>query len=176
MYLSQVPLVVGFILLRCVPNIEVSTYLIPLIIYIVLEAIAQLVCLVNLVVAAINITNKKIASPYKFTMLAKIILIPYYILNVFNMVYLLLPVANIFLFVAMPLVIGLKVTLTFFLMLGSGLHNISYLLTRYLKTKDGKYILYIVLHFIFVVDVIAAIVLFAKEKNVNDITQSEGGN
>jgi hypothetical protein len=171
MYLSQIPLVIGFILLRTVSNFSTNTYIITVMIYVVLMAITQLICLANLIIAAVNIANNKIASPYKFTMLAKIILIPYYVLNVFTMIYLLLPVANIFLFITIPAIIGINCTLTFLLMVGNGLHNISYLIKKYAKTKDGRYIIYAVLHFMFIIDVATAIVLFVKEKDDDNLPQ-----
>ena len=54
---------------------------------------------------------------------------------------------------------------TYIFMLGGGAWNIVYLIRLFMREKKWRYLLYAVLHFIYIADVIAAVLAYFDRKN-----------
>lgn len=90
-------------------------------------AVALVFCFIVLGSAILSFFNHS-ASPLKMTMIIKLVLIPFYLINFFYWFLLLSGFANPWLYIAIPLVITLAVVVTFAYMLATSLFAISYLL------------------------------------------------
>lgn len=162
-YLSQLPFVV-LLAVSCA-EVEVSDGVV-----LAVEIFCAVTCLVtlgiglaNLIVAVLNF-SKDIRPPYRLTMTAKLVLVPFFIVNFVIWALLIVGSLNPFLFFLAPLFAVFSVVSTYMIMLASGVHNMAYLLRELIKTRQIKYIFYLIAHFIFCIDVVAAIVLYIKEK------------
>jgi hypothetical protein len=169
MYLSALSVLIPTVILINIyndidSNSAFKIYLISLIISFVFLLIALGICLIQFIFSALNVAQKT-AKPYKFTMIIKLICMPYFILNIITCGIALLPTATIFLFWGMPIIIGIDFCCSYMLMVANGSENISYLIKEFGTTRDSRYIIYIILHFLFIIDVATAIVLFVKERD-----------
>ena len=109
-------------------------------------------------------------NPTKNTLIVKLAAIPWYAVNFYFWVGLASGFLNPFLLIALPLVIGLGVVLTYFVMLSTSLYSIAYLI-RGLKKQmfpfRPVYVPAAIFHFIFCLDVVGALwlrLLLRKEK------------
>ena len=165
MYLIQLVLIIG---LACVP--EENEDLGSLIVYIsmIIGGVALFVGIVNIILAVINFTRDT-ASPTKITMIIKLVLIPYYIVNFIFWGILILITINPFLLWLFPFFVVISVFFTYAYMISTSIHNLSYIF-RLLKDKKieatGIIVFVIISQFIFVLDIIGSIILFMLlEKN-----------
>ena len=121
------------------------------------------VCIVNAVVSTVSAL--KGVDPTRHTMVAKLSLIPWYVLNFYIGFVFVSIFFNPFMMIAIPIVIALLVGSTYALMLSTSLGDIAYAV-RSVKQGGAKplVIVGIVFSFIFCLDVIGAIILY-KEFN-----------
>ncbi|MBO4538828.1 MAG: hypothetical protein J5781_01015 [Clostridia bacterium] len=109
-------------------------------------------------------------NPTKITLVIKLAAIPWYVVNFYFWFGLASGFLNPFLLIALPLVIGLGVVLTYFVMLSTSLYSIAYLIRGLKKQMFPFRFVYVpaaVCHFIFCLDVVGAIwlrVLLKKER------------
>lgn len=119
----------------------------------------------NFVLGIVKIFRPK-KSPYKTVMICKLILVPFFVMNFIYLVLIFLGSLNIFLIWMLPIVIFLTI-LTYGILLATSVYNIGYLIHR-LTHREGavlEQIIFIVLHFLYVIDVVASVVLYVKNKN-----------
>ena len=125
--------------------------------------LAVLLCFCNVLSAVLGVF-KNLPAPYKTTAAVKIALIPFYVLNFFIWAILIIGTLNPF-FLGLAIVFLIVSFLsTYVFMLATGVHNIAHLLKRAWKEKDVKEVLWAVAHFIYFADVVAAILLWRREK------------
>ena len=126
--------------------------------------LAVLLCFCN-VLSAVWGAFKNLPAPYKTTAAVKIALIPFYVLNFFIWAILIIGTLNPF-FLGLAIVFLIVSFLsTYVFMLATGVHNIAHLLKRAWEEKDVKEVFWAVAHFIYFADVVAAILLWRREKN-----------
>ena len=166
-------IVILYMLVACLCLIAATTKMIFVYAFYVLGMLAFALIVMNIINALLgNYNNENI---YKETLIYKIVLIPFYIFNfvvgilvAFVAVFAALSVW--FFIAAIPLVLIsiIMIIFTYLLMISLGSYNIVTLIKRIRRgeSRDIKLdILTLVLHFIFVVDVLGAIVLYKNEKN-----------
>jgi hypothetical protein len=120
-----------------------------------------LVALLNIVLALLNAT-KDVTMPYKTTMIIKLAMIPFYIINFFTWTIFIIGSLTPFFALFTPILITVSIVTTYFIMLSTGSQNIAYLFRQFSINKNIFYIIYAVCHFIFCLDVIAAILLYCN--------------
>lgn len=151
-YCMQLPFVIQLVLLMA--ELEIPQAVIDGVdlISLVFCAITIVLCFVNLLVAALDF-SKKIKPPYKLTAAVKLCLIPFYVVNFIISLLFVVGTLNPFLFWLTPVFLAISLVATYIFMIGTSVHNMSYLLKQAIKTKRLKYILYLIAHFIYVADV-----------------------
>lgn len=122
----------------------------------------------NLIFALIGLF-KRINSPYKTTVIIKLALIPWYVINFFFGFMLVAATLNPFLMLAGPLIIFILCAVTYIYMLGTSLSSYAYTI-RGLMDKKLKINGYIICGFIFMamfcLDIIGSFLLYYNEKEI----------
>lgn len=160
-YLMQIPFVVYFITAMINESLSDTFASVAVSLSCAFALVALGVCIANFVLAAIGY-RKESSSPVKSTMIAKLCLIPFYLLNftiwgLFVVVCLMPP----FLIAMGVFMLILSVVSTYILMLASGSHNIAFSLKEFLETKNLFFLLCLIGHFVFCLDVVSSIALYA---------------
>ncbi len=127
--------------------------------------LSVLLCFANLA-AAITGIFKELPAPYRTTAAVKIALIPFYVLNFFIWAILIVGTLNPFFLGVAVVFLVVSLLSTYVFMLATGVHNIARLLKRAWEEKDVKEVFWIIPHFIYFADVVAAILLWRREKNL----------
>ncbi len=107
-------------------------------------------------------------NPTKVTMIIKLILIPWYVMNFCLCVLIVVGFLNPWLMLFAPVVDCFLICITYILMLSTSIFDIAYFFNRIKKKEifaDALYIFTIIFLFSFCLDVIESIILF-KNKNV----------
>ncbi|MDE7106514.1 MAG: hypothetical protein K2O22_05055 [Anaeroplasmataceae bacterium] len=166
MYLPQVFIVLDAILIRFIVN---DTLLLSfLIVAFVLMGISFIVGLINVGIAFQNIFRDT-PSPARFTIIMKLVLIPWYFLNFLVWLLLVGICANPWLMLAVPLVIGMGIAYTFAFLFFTNVYNFSYVIKLVKEKKiqlTKSIILPVVLHFIFVLDILGSMLLHKKIQEI----------
>lgn len=106
------------------------------------------------------------SNVYKVTMISKLVLIPYYVINFIISVLLLIGMLNPFLILYAFIAIPLIVVITYATMFATSTYNLGYM--AYLVKRGEKewqeLIMHFIFHFIFVLDVISSMMLVFKLK------------
>lgn len=121
-----------------------------------------LLCVVQLVAA---VKGDAACCPLAVTMAVKLALIPFFIINFVVWLILWLGTFNLLLIWFAPAVWLISLSSTYIFMLGGGAWNIVYLIRLFMREKKWRYLLYAVLHFIYVADVVAAALAYFDWKN-----------
>lgn len=164
LYLTQIPLFIDFMIINnesyntVLENILFNFSLVFFILAIVLG-------LVNLIIAFTNTNNNDVI---KITMISKLVLVPYFIINFIICTLLIIGFAFVLTIFSTFILIPLFVFITFMTMLVTSSYNISYLINK-LKNKEINFITFI-LHFIFqlvfICDVIDTIYIYKSNENM----------
>ena len=176
MYLMHLPLYVFFIieLLAVGGDMEnlVSTVVTSTCI---LMSVVGLICIANIVLSVISIFKGEYDLS-KTVRNVKLALIPWYVLNFAMCIIMVALMFNPFLMLGIPVLVAIAMVLTYFFMLGTSLPNVAYYLRKVFVTKEEKAtkarVLTVILHFIFCLDVIGAI-LFLRQNKKAEIPQIE---
>lgn len=160
MYAMQIPLYVIMGLVRLPYSEEVDKVIAALLIAsLVLALLSFPICIVNAIFSILSIFKGE-ESPSKATMIVKLALIPWYVMNFFFGFLLVGGFMNPWLIVAVPLLVGVLVGFTYVFMLSSGLPDMAYLLYRGWKYKEkpsGLVITGIVFLFFFCLDILGSV-------------------
>lgn len=126
------------------------------------------VVLVSLVFALLSLTSD--TKPlFKTTLIIKIALVPWYVFNLIVCFLLVAGFLNPWLFLGIPLLIILEVSITYVYMLSTSIHNIAFIIREMMKNKKAYSIntlLGIVFSFIFMLDIVGAILLNCEYKRI----------
>ena len=169
MYLAHLPFYIGLILIR-VPNSEayddiiIRLFLIGFMLTIVILPF----CLANLIMALAGVLNKK-DNPCKTTMIVKILLIPWYIMNFLFCDLLLIGFLNPWLMLFMPVVLCVLIFNTYLFMISTSIFDIVYAIRKAIKKElpvKASLIFTILFLFSFCLDVIGSIMLYIKSKKI----------
>lgn len=116
---------------------------------------------VNIIVAILHIFFKS-QSPTLITLITKISLIPWYILNFLFWFLAFAICINPWLLPFAPIILALGVVSTYFLMVCTGVHNLSYVI-KLVRNKELKLtcgiVMSIIFHFVFALDIIGSFTL-----------------
>ena len=138
--------------------------------------VAAVICgTVGLILAAAG-TLTGMSSPTKTTFIVKLALIPWYIFNMVYIFYIVAGSLNPFLLLAIPVEIAIAVFITYVLMLLTGIHNVFYVSKAIIKKRVGSSaltVLCIVSQFVFVLDVIGAVILHTIMKKADAAERSD---
>lgn len=109
---------------------------------------------------------------YKSVMISKILLIPFFIINFFLCFIIVIILFNPFMFFVVPFILYLMICGAFGIVLATSSYNIGYMLNK-IRNKEKTWndlIVYFLLQFIFILDIVSSILLFKKEaeNNSND--------
>lgn len=147
-------------------NEEVSDSLAGMVIILcsLLALITFIVCVLNILTAVFGY-RKELPSPYKLTMIVKLCMIPFYIVNftlwgLFIIVCLMYPL----LWGMALLLLAMSLISTYIIMISSGIYNVVYALKDFKRYRSPVYLLYLIGHFVFCLDVIAAVALYMRGK------------
>ena len=163
LYLMQIPLLIDFIIINSenyneiLENILFNTSLAFLI-------ISTILGLVNLIIA---LTNKQ-DNVIKTTMISKLILIPYFIINFIICLLLTIGFSFIFTILSAFILIPLFILFTFMTMIVTSSYNISYLINKF-KHKEINiivFIMYFILQCVFICDIIDTIYIYKTGENM----------
>ena len=172
MYAMHTPLYILFILLQChVDDAILSKLSNPcLIIFLVLSVLLLPVCVLLAVFSIISIfKGEEKESPSKITMIIKLALIPWYILNFVLCAVLLSGFLNPFLMLAIPLAMAIMSVVTYIYMIATSLPDIAYFINRLIKRKiriSGGIIVSIVFLFIFCLDIVGGVIYHLEMKKI----------
>jgi hypothetical protein len=166
-YLTQLPFL-GLLIALFINDEIADGVIVGIEIYcIAMCLICLLIAFLNILLAFLNL-NKDIKMPYKTTMIIKIVMIPYYIINFFIWAIFVIGTLNPFLIIFLPLIVAFSIVTTYFIMLATSAQNIVCLIKQFFKEKSLSCLIYAIFHFIFCADVIAAIMLYSNYKqNIN---------
>lgn len=132
-----------------------------LVLFFAVMGVAALLGVFCLVFGVVNVFRDS-ADPTKSTLICKLCLVPWYIVNFVFWMLVVAGFCNPWLLVGIPVVVAVGCCLTWWAMFCTGVANLSYviLLMRQGKLQvDTKLVLAIVFHFVFVLDVVGAILL-----------------
>ena len=121
-----------------------------------------------IIISSLIITIKgKSEDVSKFTLIIKLIAIPWYIANYVMWVLAVLGMLNPILFLAIPIVIALSMTGTYLFMISVSIHNLLptfYLLIKKKIKLNPLLVIGIIFHFIFCLDILGAIFILINNK------------
>lgn len=109
-------------------------------------------------------------SPTKTTMVCKLVLIPWFIINFAMCVVLLAGLLNPFFMFAIPVLIPVMICTTYVYMLATSLPDIAWAIHSLIKSEPinkGLLITSMVLQFFFCLDIAGAIMHYVTERNMN---------
>ena len=121
-----------------------------------------LLCVVQLVAA---VKGDAACCPLAVTMAVKLALIPFFIINFVVWLILWLGTFNLLLIWFAPAVWLISLSSTYIFMLGGGAWNIVYLIRLFMREKKCRYLLYAVMHFIYIADVVASVLAYIDSKD-----------
>ena len=112
--------------------------------------------------------RKRTDPPYRITLIVKLVLIPWYVLNFYYAFCFVASSLNPFLMVFIPVEIVIAVCVTWFLMVLTGVQNVIHALKTLVergRKSSPVVIAGIVMHFVFVADIVGAILLDRAFRN-----------
>lgn len=163
LYLMQIPFIIDFVIINSenyneiLENILFNTSLAFLI-------ISTILGLVNLIMA---FTNKQ-DNVIKMTMISKLILIPYFIINFIICMLLTIGFSFVFTILSTIILIPLFILFTFMTMIVTSSYNISYLINKF-KQKEINiitFIMHLILQCVFICDIIDTIYIYKNDENM----------
>ncbi|MGN0813191.1 MAG: hypothetical protein ACI4MQ_06770 [Candidatus Coproplasma sp.] len=165
MYLIHIPFYICLILAR-IPNINFDIFGVFILVGLCANLILIPVGIVAVAFAILNLTTDS-KNPAWVTFIIKLVLIPWYCLNFLVCFLLVAGFLNPFLMLAVPLLIGIEVSITYIYMLCSSLQIVSYTIRQIIKKRIAltpMLIVGIVFSFIFVLDIVGSYFLYSELK------------
>ena len=167
MYLMHLPLYIVMVLVN-LPSSGGSDDPIGILILVslILSILVFLVSIVNAVFAGVSIFKGE-ESPTKTSMIVKLLLIPWYVMNFFFGFVLVAGFLNPWLFLAIPVLLAILIGSTYLFMLSTGLPDIAYIIRRGWTEKikpSGLTGAGLVLLFLFCLDIVGAILIHIGTK------------
>ena len=169
MYLMHLPLYVyifffGTPIGESIP-VEVNQGL--LIAFLVLSALVFPICILNTVFPIISIF-KGDYNPSKTTMIVKLALIPWYIMNYVMCGFIVAGCLNPFLMLAIPIIICIASVVTYIYMVTTSLYDVAYFIRGLIKKRikvSAIYIVSLIFLFIFCLDIAGGILFYNASKD-----------
>ena len=167
MYLMHTPLYIIYIAIKVTnynpPESLISSMFVT---FFVMLALSFPIIIVNGIFALIGLF-KNTYNPSKTTMIVKLVLIPWYVMNFIMSAVLIMGFLNPWLFLAAPLMACILIASTYIFMLSTSLPDITYffhnLFTKRIKPKTA-YIVSVIFLFLFCFDIIGGIIYHVNIK------------
>lgn len=171
MYLAHLPFYILIVMVRIPMTSEIVDKLFPGLLLggIIATALILPLCLANAIVALIGLFRGTY-NPCKTTMVVKLALIPWYIINFMICCFLVVGFLNPWLMLAAPIVLCILVGITYLLMLSTSIFDISYIINKLIKREvktKGIVITSMIFLFMFCLDILGSILLHFNTKNKN---------
>ena len=162
LYAMQIPFIGIVIGIAADPDFSDSVIRAVEIYCVAMCAVVVTLCVAHLIAA---VKGDAACCPFAVTMAVKLALIPFFIINFVIWLILWLGTFNLFLIWFAPAVWLISLSSTYIFMLGGGAWNIVYLIRLFMREKKCRYLLYAVMHFIYVADVVAAVLAYSDGKH-----------
>ncbi len=120
---------------------------------------------INLLLCIKNRSLMQEKPPLKMTLIIKLGLIPFFIVNFIFWAIMWIGTFNIFLIAFAPTVWAISLISTYLFLLVEGGPNIVYLIDSFFKKKKIIYLICVIAHFIYLADIVGALVIYQYEKN-----------
>ena len=173
MYLSHIPLYIAAIAIEFIDefniNFDIGTPLLWTALG--LMCVTLVICTLILIFSVISVFKGK-ESPSKTTMIVKLALIPWYILNFAMCICVLGGMLNPFFLWGIPLTMFIMVSTTYLNMIASSLPDIAWFIRLLIKKKikiSAMLIVSIIFMFIFCLDIAGGIMNYIATKEVKTI-------
>lgn len=174
LYAMQLPFAVAIIIVAVNPDFSAEIVRGIAIASASLCVLVVALCILNIATAVKDYLKGQKYCPYATTAKAKLTLIPFFIINFVIWALFWLGTFNIFLIWAAPAVWAISLFTTYVFMLGGGAQNISYFFRRFKEERNVKHLVFAVLHFVYIADVIAAVLAYLNGKtSVNKTWQPQ---
>lgn len=146
-----------------------STNIIQILVFACLGVIVAVLVLglVNLLICLKHYNELIDSSFFNINLKIKLGLIPFFIINFIFWAILWLGTLNVFLILIAPIIWIVSLFTTYLFLLIEGTPNIVFLVKKFFNSKDLIYLIYGILHFIYVVDIVGALLAFKYEKRQN---------
>ena len=170
MYVMHLPLYI-LLIIFALPNCEdiLNVAAKPIFIsFLVLLIIVSPLCLLTAITSIVSIFKGN-KSPAKTTMIVKLALIPWYVLNFYLCIMLIAGFLNPWLMLAAPVVAALLMCSTYIYMLATSLPDIAYLIRLLIKRKiriKASVVFAIIFLFIFCLDVIGGLMFYLITRKI----------
>lgn len=167
MYLSMVLVYIPVINLLVNDNVTISNNPLNLLfIFAIALVVINVILSITLVISSF-INMKKMMDMSKITMIIKLVSIPWFIANYVLWFFAIVGMLNPILFLAIPIVLILTVSITYLFMISVSLNNLLPIFVM-IKNKEVKktplLILGIIFHFIFCLDILGSIFIYKALK------------
>ena len=171
MYVMHLPLYIMLIIFT-LPNGEaiLENAAKPIFIsFLVLLILVSPLCLLTAITSIVSIFKGN-ESPAKTTMIIKLALIPWYVLNFYLCIMLIAGFLNPWLMLATPIVAAILICSTYIYMLATSLPDIAYLIRLLIKKKiriKTSLVFAVIFLFIFCLDIIGGLMFYIITKDID---------
>ena len=167
MYIVHLPFYIAFIMIKTAGT-DYDNIIIGLLLAGCITTLLILpLCLANAITAILSLFKGNY-NPTKMTLISKIILIPWYVMNFIICILLIAGFLNPFLLVAVPIILIFLVSVTYLIMLSTSVYDIAYVIQKLIK-KEEKISAFIVISLIclfsFCLDLIGALIVYLKTRS-----------
>lgn len=170
MYLAHLPIYVGLVMLKLPISDNIIDKCVPILLLVgfvltILILPFSLVCLIMSIVGSFKGKN----NPTKSTMIIKIILIPWFVINFFFCVLIFAGFLNPWMMLLAPVVAFILICITYIFMLSTSIFDITFVINCLIRKKievNAFFVIAIIMLFTFFLDVVASILLYLKTKKI----------
>ena len=173
LYLSQITVVIGLATAFAL-DLYIQDIWVFLLIAVLFGFTAFCLAVTIFAFGIIQIARGK-PNGYLQIMVTKLVLVPFFVVNFIMVVILIGAMGNPFLMWAIPAVLIISVSLTFFSMFATSFYNIGTMIYQ-LRKKEviiERVLAHIIFHFIFVFDVISAVIIYIQSRKSKSIVTNE---
>ncbi len=128
------------------------------------------------IVVAVKYNFLKDVCPYAVTFRLKLALVPFFVINFVLWLIIYLATLHPVLIFVMIVLMAMSIIGTYIFMVGGGVCNMAYLIRRMVKGFKVRYVIFLLMHFIYVLDVVAAIILYycdSRERMAEEVQPSQ---
>ena len=170
MYLAHLPIYVGLVMLKLPISDAVIDKWVPILllagfVLTILILPYSLVCLIMSIISSF----KSINNPTKSTMIIKLSLIPWFVINFFFCVLIFAGFLNPWMMLLAPVVAFILICITYIFMISTSVFDIAFVINCLIRKKtevNAFFVIAIIMLFTFFLDVVASILLYVKTKGI----------
>lgn len=166
MYLAHLPFYFVLLFARVLDSSYDDLLGILFLVGFILTIVIIPIAFVNIILGFITLFKGN-NNPYKITMIIKLSLIPWYVLNFLIGLVTIGVFANPWLLIAVPLVLLVLVSSTYLFMIATSVYDVFYMINKFIKREQkvsAFRIISLILLCVFTLDIVSSIILCAKYK------------